>query len=314
MNNVEKYIEFCKKESDIPLFSQPWWLDAVCGQDNWSVALVEKGGIILASMPYFMEKKYGLKFLKHPKLTPTLGIYLKYTANQQYDKKLSYEKEMSQQIINQLPKFDKFSYSFNSSIKNFLPFYWNGFKLNLKYTYVIEDLSNLDNVFNNFSSSAKKNIKKANKNGIKVVDSLDIKSFYNINKITFNQQNIKIPYSFEFLEKLFNTLVKNNSCIMKFAIGEENKIYSVMLGVYDNDKLYMLLGSSDRTIQTYGAEYLLYWEMMKFASMHHLKFDFEGSMIEGVERRNRSFGAVQESYINVEKVNSKIIQFKEMLK
>ena len=57
MTNKEQYEEFCKVEKNIPIFSQDWWLDAVCGSDNWNVALVEKGGHIMASMPYFFKKK-----------------------------------------------------------------------------------------------------------------------------------------------------------------------------------------------------------------------------------------------------------------
>jgi hypothetical protein len=44
MANKQKYRKFCKKEKNIPVFSKDWWLDAVCGEENWDVAIVEKGG------------------------------------------------------------------------------------------------------------------------------------------------------------------------------------------------------------------------------------------------------------------------------
>lgn len=37
MNSPEEkalYDKFCEKNY-IPIFSKPWWLDAVCGKDNW---------------------------------------------------------------------------------------------------------------------------------------------------------------------------------------------------------------------------------------------------------------------------------------
>lgn len=40
----ELYRKLCEQEPSIPLFSQAWWLDAVCGEAAWDVALVEKGG------------------------------------------------------------------------------------------------------------------------------------------------------------------------------------------------------------------------------------------------------------------------------
>ena len=66
MNNKEKYKDFCKKEKNITIFSQYWWLDAVCGKDGWDVVLAEKGGNIYASMPYMLYKKHGLTFSTMP--------------------------------------------------------------------------------------------------------------------------------------------------------------------------------------------------------------------------------------------------------
>ena len=34
-------------------------MDAVCGEDNWDVLIVEKGGEIVASMPIYIKKKFG---------------------------------------------------------------------------------------------------------------------------------------------------------------------------------------------------------------------------------------------------------------
>jgi len=59
----EKYILFCQEENAIPIFSQPWWLDAVCDYGYWDVAIVERGGQIWATMPYYIRKRYGFTFI-----------------------------------------------------------------------------------------------------------------------------------------------------------------------------------------------------------------------------------------------------------
>ena len=58
-DDKETYRSLCKIEPTIPIFSRDWWLDAVCGKDNWDVALVGKGGMIVAAMPYYMQKRFG---------------------------------------------------------------------------------------------------------------------------------------------------------------------------------------------------------------------------------------------------------------
>ena len=313
MTNKNKYIEFCKKEKDMPIFSKDWWLDCVCGQDRWDVVLVEKNGHIIGTMPYYQIKRTLIDIIIMPELTHTMGVYIKYPDDQKYAKRLAYEKDIMIELIGKLPNVDLFSQSFHYDITNWLPFYWKGYQQTTQYTHIIEDLTNLDNVFNNFNSSAKKNIRKAKRNNIKIIDSFDINTFYKINKITFEKQGLQPSYSLNFLKKLFKALLSHNSCIMKFAVKDQ-QVYSVMLGVYDSHSLYMLIGSSDRNIQTFGAEYLLYWEMMKFASEKGLKLDFEGSIIEGVEQRNRSFGAIQKPYFRITKTNSKFLKIKQLLK
>ena len=138
MTNKEKYIKLCEKVY-IPLFNQYWWLNAVCGEDNWDVAIVEKGGNIFAAMPYYKNKKFIFDVINLPKLTQNIDIYFNYPKNQKYYKKLSFEKEMIEEILLQIPYFDMHEQSFSYMITNLLPFYWANYKLSIRYTYVIEN-------------------------------------------------------------------------------------------------------------------------------------------------------------------------------
>ncbi|SVD38205.1 uncharacterized protein METZ01_LOCUS391059, partial [marine metagenome] len=150
MTNKQKYYIFCETEENIPIFSQAWWLDAVCGT-NWDVVLVENHGDIIASMPYHMKKKTGFNIITMPKLTQNMGPYIKYLDNQKYEKRLAFEKKVMFQLIDSLPKFDKFSQNFNYNITNWQPFYWKGFQQTTRYTYVISNTDSLDTIVSAFS-------------------------------------------------------------------------------------------------------------------------------------------------------------------
>jgi len=307
MTNIEKYRAFCKKEKDIPLFNQDWWLDTVCDKGRWDVALVERNDEIIASMPYYIKKKIIFTAITLPTLTQTMGPYIKYPKGQKYTTSLSWDKKIMQELIEQLPKVDIFTQSCNYSITNLLPFYWKGYQLSIGYTYIIDELSNLEELFSNCSSSTRKEIKNAKKNGIKVIDSEDIETFYKINQITYKKQGIKIPYSLDFLKNLYQKGKEHNSVIMKFAV-KDDIIYSVRLYFYDKQRLYAVVGSSNRDIKLYGSEHLLDWEMIQFASRKSLIFDFKGSMIERIESRMRSFGTTQKTYPIITKTNSKLLK------
>jgi len=313
MTNKEKYRKFCEKEKNIPIFSKDWWLDSVCGVDGWDVVLVEKGGQIMASLPYMKTKKVIFEIITMPQLTQTMGVYIKYPSGQKYYKKLSWEQEMMESIILNLPKVDYFSQSFNRSITNWLPFYWNQFEQTTRYTYVIENIS-IDELEKNFETDARRRRRrKAYELGIEIIESEDIKTFYKLNTFTFARKNIEISYSFEFVKNLFEKCKENNAVKMYFAKYQDEVIAANFL-VYDNNTVYYLMGGIDPTKKDLGAMDIIQFESIKFALESGRAFDFEGSMIESIEKYFRSFGAVQKPYFHITKTNSKLLKIRRLAK
>jgi len=312
-SNREKYRAFCEKQT-IPIFSQPWWLDSVCGKDNWDIIVIEKGGNIVATMPLFLRKgKLNTTIISQPLLTQTLGIYFNYPKNQKYYKKLSFEKDIVEKIVKKLPSFDIFSQSFNYEQTNFLPFYWVGFDMQVKYTYVIENIS-IDELEKNFETDIRRRRRKADKLGVKVYESDDIKKFYELNKMTFIRQNRDIPYSFKFIEKLYLKSKENNACKIFFAKDAENNIIAGNFLIYDKNTVYYLMGGIDPKYKDMGGMDVVLYESIKFALQSGRKFDFEGSMVESIEKYFRSFGAIQKPYYIVYKNNSKLLKIRECIR
>ena len=313
MTNKEEYREFCKKEKDIPIFSKDWWLDSVCGKDNWDVVLVEKGGQIVASLPYYKTKKAIFDIITMPKLTQTMGVYIKYHEGQKYEKKLSYEKEILNQLIDSLPKVDMFSQNFHYNITNWLPLYWKGFSQVTRYTYVIEDLTDLDCVFNSFNHAKRKNIKKAEKI-VTIKFDLSAKEFYNNHTMTLAKQGAKIVYDFELFKNIYKNGYENNSARTIYAIDKDGNIHGALFIIWDDNSAYDLISTIDPDFRNSGSASLLVKEAIKFVSEKTNKFDFEGSMIENVENSFRQFGATQKSYFNISKTNSKLLKMRSCLK
>jgi hypothetical protein len=162
MSNKQRYIQFCAEHPGIPIFSQPWWLDAVC-PDQWDVVLIEKSNNIIASFPYYKTKIRNIfTHIGMPPLTQKLGPYIVYDANKTTEyKKIGYEHEIYDAIIDALPKSDSFAINFDWKYKNWLPFYWRGFKQTTRYTYILDDISNYDYIIGNFAKNKKQKIQKA---------------------------------------------------------------------------------------------------------------------------------------------------------
>jgi hypothetical protein len=294
-----KYKHFCNT-NHVPIFYHPWWLDIVCGPEKWNAALVENENSVLAVHPYYLKRR---KFVSMPNFTPYMGPLLNYPEEQNYRNRLKFEKDNMSKMIEQLPRFIYFNQRFPAFINNWLPFYWKDFKQTTRYTYVISLDKDEDTLFSQFKENVRRNIKKARKT-IKVVDGLhEIHVFYKL-----LAKNLKLTYTEELLNKLINTCYKNNAGKLFLAKDENDQIYCGVFIVWDKEKTYYLLGAREPRLNNTRAMSLLLWEAIKTGAEKSKYFDFEGSMIETVERFFRNFGTEQQQYFHVHKYNSVIIR------
>ena len=64
-SNKERYYNFCNSGKDVPLFLQPWWMNAVCkAKDWWEVFLYEENDEIKGVFICNIVKKTGLKMIR----------------------------------------------------------------------------------------------------------------------------------------------------------------------------------------------------------------------------------------------------------
>ena len=219
-------------------------------------------------------------------------------------------------LIEQLPKFDFFEQNFYPSIKNFLPFHWKHFYNSVFYTFRIDLLQDLDEIFKKIHTDYRNNkIPKAEKI-IQITSDQSLQDFYKMQELTFGRQNLKIPFSFEFFKKYDQTLEKHNARKIFFAIDKNHRIHSSVYLIWDEHTAYYHLAGSDPSLQNSGANILLTWHVISFAKevLRKKIFDFEGSMIEPIARVRRNFGAVQTPYLNVRKYNSSLLKILHKLK
>jgi len=311
MSNKDLYRKFCET-ADVPLFSRDWWLDAVCG-DDWDVSLALKDGRVAGSLPYHARRKWGFTLLVLPPLTKSLGPWITYPAGQKYETRLSYEKEIMWDLIAGLPRFDMFHQNFSPEAADWLPFHWKGFSQTTSYTYVIEDLSDPDAIFAEFRDKIRTSIRKA---GATVAVSGDgsVEEFFKVSAKTFERQGLGSPYTLDRLKSLDRALAARNSRRIFTAKDASGTVHSALYLVWDGRTAYYLMGGGDPALRTSAAASLLLWDAIRFSSGVAKVFDFEGSMMESVERFFRAFGARRKPYSCVSKVPSKVLRTKMFLK
>ena len=305
----QEYIKFCKTEKDLPIFHQYYWLDVFADSTNWDVVVLKSGNEIIATLPYTLKNKK----ISQPTFTQFLGPYIKYPSEQKYETKLNYEKNTINKLINLLPDFISFTQNFSPKMINWFPFYLNYFNQTTRYTYRIENLDDMELVWNNFNSNTRKQIKKAQKR-VKAVDDLTIEDFYKINIMKFDRQDRKQTFTLDFLKNVDKELAKRERRKIFFAVDEENNTHAVLYLVWDNNSAYYIWGDGDPQYRNSGAASLLMWEAIQFAATVTKSFDFDGSMIESIEKFFRSFGGIQKPYFQITKTNSKLLKIKNCIR
>jgi len=309
MTQKQKYRIHCEKEPSIPIFCKAWWLDATAG-DSWDVVIVESDNEIVASLPFVKKKnKFGFTILTQPALTQYLGPWLKFSSDK-YASRLGQEKDLLQELYHKLPKHDYYCQKWHLERTNWLPLYWMGYRQTTRYTYRINDLSDLDLIWAGLQKNSRKSIRRCEED-LKIVvrTDLSIDDFLKLNRQVFYRQGMKVPYKDDLVYRIDEAASKNNAKQIFIAEDPEGRRHGAMFLIWDSDSAYALMGGSDPELRESGAISLVRWEAIKFASAVTKRFDFEGSMIEGVERSYRSFGAIQTPYFSITKTNSNAFRF-----
>ena len=311
MPNQARYREFCRTAPDVPVFAQPWYLDACATGGAWDVVLAEEAGRVVAALPYFHKRKGPFSYATMPPFVKWLGPYVL----PEFRGVLKKEHALLEALIKQLPKFAAFKQNFYPTAANWLPFYWNNFRQTTYYTYRLTGLHELDRLEADINRNIRRNIQKAQQL-VRVVHDRSPEEFYRLNQLSFARQGLTLPYSWAEFARHDAALVAHGARQVFFAVDAQERIHSAAYLIWDQHTAYYHLSGDDPALRDSGAGILLIWAAIRYASevLGLPCFDFEGSMLPAVERIRMQFGAVQTPYSFVWKYNSLAFELLEQLK
>ena len=311
MTNKERYAQFCQT-TYVPIYSKPWWMDAVCGPENWDVWLYESGGEVLAAMPYYMEQRGPYRYITKPPLTQNNGIIFK----ERGDIKLNRRHHFEETVINaactyiQSLGIDVYEQQYQTSFTNWLPFFWNHYTQVTRYTYIIDNTADLEAVFQGIERNRRGKIKKGQKNTVLRV-GMDPETFYFYNSKIYEKQNLKPPFSYELWERIYLTAIEHGCGKIMYREDINHNIACISFVIWDDCYLYKLIGGVIPTMASLDAHSAMTWDEIMLAHDMGLKFDFEGSVIKRISKSFREYGGTPMPYFRIRKVFNPDIVRKE---
>jgi hypothetical protein len=274
------------------VFCRTWWLRAVC--QHVRIRGLFKNSSLIAGIPLYSERRYGVPLCTMPRLTQTMGVVMEPLCGKR-SSVASRQTEILTAFANEIAKQSTFFQAFHPSLQNWLPFYWAGFKQTTRVTYVIEDTRDSKEIWGNISHRVRAEIRKAENQGLEV-QPCSIETLLELESKTFSRQNLELPHSPDVLRRIHIAAKENNAGQCFAVVDQQGRVHCAGFIVWDSSRAYYLVSGGDPAVRTSGATSLLVWHLIRYAGERSKIFDFEGSMLQQVERLFRNFGAIAVPY------------------
>ena len=300
MSSILKYLKH--KELDYPswdrcisnagnsrVYGLSWYLDRTAV--NWD-ALV--WGDYEYVMPVTLRRKFGIKYLYQPLFCQQLGIFPEPPSNiadlfySEILKRFRFTNILLNSA-NQLPNIN--------GIKKFSP--RSNFLLNLARDY--------PSIKDGYTKNTLRNIKNSGRSGLNYDPGISLNEY-----IEFLGENLPVGVSKNDLDK-FRSIVAY--CRYK-SIGElpgaytaENRLCAAAFFCRWKERIIYLNPASDNEGKKFSAMFYLLDSFISANAGQNITLDFEGSMVPGVARFYKGFGAEAEFYYPL-KINRLPVPFR----
>jgi hypothetical protein len=303
LKQIDSLDVFCEKaEPAIGVFASKKWL-SVYGDGLTLIGIYKDEHQLIGGFYFFNTKKYGFTFLKLPPYTPHCGLFFASDS-----KNNSSVNNFSKEVMSEVCDFFTAQKSaltvlaFPSAIIDFQPFIWNKYKVVPNYTYRINLQQTMEEIRSNFDPKNRNVINKAIKEDVLVTENvLGKDKLFKFFMDSLNTTDANI-YEEE-LKSIFMTFSDDSNSFSVVA-KRNDELLGVVFCVYDKNNCYYLLGGVNKKSGVQGVNNLLVQKSIEKAKeLGCTTFDFEGSMLKGVEKFFRSFGPELVPYFTVNKAS-----------
>lgn len=265
---------------------------------EWQAVVVKESGKIVAAFPFSAKTKWGISYAMQPFFAQYFGILFGPKSESIY-KNLEFQKKAIQLIHNTLPaRIKYFDYNFAPEFDYALPLQWLGWRQKTLYTYWVNIGQGYDSFLQNCASHVRREIKKADQAGLTVHVENNPETVVKILKIAKPEAVRQIDE--HFFEALCNNARHFHSqgeshCLIGY---EGSKPVAGIIYFFYQNKMIYYQGSTISDYKNSGIMSKIIAESVRLFGHEYRYLDFDGSMIEPIERFFRGFGAYPVQYSN----------------
>jgi hypothetical protein len=133
---------------------------------------------------------------------------------------------------------------------------------------------------------------------------LSKEDFYSYFHDAIHERNEEVGFSENMFNHLYETIYTHQAGQTFYCTDDKGNIHALNLTVWDKESAYYLIAMRKREYNTSGGTEFLVDQTIKEVSRFVNRFDFEGSMIKGVEASYRYYGAHQTEYYQISRITN----------
>lgn len=284
-----------------------------CVCEKWeAIIIMDNAQEWQAVMPISKKKKYVWTSAQQPLLSQHWGIFSRPNPSKNQSENSSFQKKIVTEIVSKIEteKIALFQYHFSPKSPNLLPFYWENYELKTRYTYQISLSSEME-MQQNLASPLQRQLKKAAKNQFIWEESaekegtifLDLwkKNIENGRNISGVVNHLEVANT---LRKIIHYFYDSQNGKIFLVKNADNQVLAAGLFSFVNGICTYHAGAQAQENKDSSAMAFLLWKTILFAQAQQCTiFDFEGSMIAGIEQFFRKFGAIPIAYLSITRNN-----------
>lgn len=277
--DVRKYDICIEAAANSQIYAFSWYLNSVA--DDWDVIVLGDYEVVMP-IPFLKLKRHlFVKKIYQPDFCQQLGVFSK--------KKIT--SAIFQLFFDRLLALKPKSYNFNSyDTKNFLN---KSVGVSDRVNYELNISDSYENLLANYSTNLKRNINRAKKATFSISGDVSVKDFVSLKKGNTTYKTGAKQYLNK--EKLLNEISKRGFGKV-YGVFHDEKLVAGSFIIHYKNRFISLTSATDEIGKKQGAISYLFDQIIREHSETKNIFDFEGSMIPGVARFFKSFGAEKVMY------------------
>ena len=267
------------------LFQEDWWLETASA-GRLERAEVAWDGKVVASLPFMMQNKFGMRRVIMPPYTRTLGVKFAIPPCKPFQRGHTMRR-LAASLVKQLPAYDYFQTVLAPEDDSAFAFSLTGLLVNPEYTFRIPPNLSSQRVLQDCDQKTRNLIRSSGKR-LAIEHHLTLSRFIHLSERSLSKQQNRHDYPL--LESLFQRCIEHDATIMLSAVDEDGRDVASVVLIWDSAVLYHWLSARRRDLPTGGANALLIWHAIRLAEAKGLTFDFDGYNSPSNARFLASFG------------------------